>query len=370
MAVEQPHVLVLFGGASGEHSISIRSAATVVPALERAGYRVTCVGITRDGAWQLDDFSRLLHASVTGLVDVTAGAGKPVVLVRQGVNAVRIATPGDAEPVAGLPAVDVVFPVLHGPRGEDGTMQGLLEVLGVPFVGAGCAASAMAMDKICMKTLCAGLGIPQAEFLAAGRDDAAKLADRIERAFGFPCFVKPANLGSSVGISKVSAAGDLAAALVEARRWDHRVLVERAVDAREIEIALLGADAPALTPPGEIVAGGFYDFDEKYVADNAGLVVPADLPESTITQIRSIAVQVWDIIGCKGMARADFFVERASGRVLFNEVNTIPGFTRISMYPRLWQAAGLGIEKLVDKLVRLALGENVPVSTDGKSQRQ
>jgi len=357
------HVLVLFGGASGEHSISIRSAATVVPALGRAGYRVTCIGITRGGDWRLADFSSLLQTSASRLVEVEPGFGAAAILARLGGAKALVVNPDDGKPTTGLPAIDVVFPVLHGPRGEDGTMQGLLEVLGVPFVGAGCAASAMAMDKICMKTLCAGLGIPQTDFLVVGRDDPPTLASRVAAAFGFPCFVKPANLGSSVGISKVTTADDLAPALKEARRWDSRVLVERAVDAREIEIALLGAEAPALTPPGEIVAAGFYDFDTKYVADDAQLIVPADLDPVATSQIRAIAAQVWEIIGCKGMARADFFVERSSGRVLFNEVNTIPGFTRISMYPRLWQATGVGIEELVDRLVRLAFGEKVDLTT-------
>jgi D-alanine-D-alanine ligase len=359
MAANTRHVLVLFGGASGEHSISIRSAATVVPALERAGHRVTCIGLTRAGQWRLADFSALLRSAVGELVEVDDSVGQAAVLVRLTGRRASIALSDDARPAPGLPPVDVVFPVLHGPHGEDGTMQGLLDVLDVPFVGAGCAASAMAMDKLCMKTLCTGLGIPQTEFLAVGRDDAKALAERIRGAFGFPCFVKPANLGSSVGISRVATADALDAALAEARRWDARVLVERAVDAREIEIALLGGDVPALTPLGEIVAAGFYDFDTKYVGDDARLIVPAELDAIAAERIRSIALQVWDIIGCRGMARADFFVERGSGRVLFNEVNTIPGFTRISMYPRLWQAAGLEIERLVDILVRLASGENV-----------
>lgn len=353
------HVIVLFGGASGEHSISIRSAATVVPALERAGHRVTCIGITRSGNWRLADFSGLLRSAVTDLVEVSEGVGHAAVLVKLSDKKAGVVLADSGAPASGVPPVDVVFPVLHGPHGEDGTMQGLLEVIGVPFVGAGCAASAMAMDKVCMKTLCAGLGIPQTDFLAVSHDDETTVAKRIREAFGFPCFVKPANLGSSVGISRVVSEDGLAKALAEARRWDPRVLVERAVDAREIEIALLGGDIPSLTPVGEIVAKGFYDFDTKYVGDSAELVVPAELEHTAVGLVRSIAVQVWDIIGCRGMARADFFVERNSGRVLFNEVNTIPGFTRISMYPRLWQAAGVEIEVLVDLLVRLAMGENV-----------
>ena len=350
------HVLALFGGASGEHSISIRSASTVIPALQRAGYRVTSVGITRDGDWRLTDFTDLLAQGRDALVEVPRGIGRAVALARGTARRARLITVDDS--VGEIATVDVVFPVLHGPHGEDGSVQGLLDVLGVPFVGAGCAASAMAMDKLCMKTLCAGAGIPQTDFLAAGTDTATQLATRIQAAFGFPCFVKPANLGSSVGISRVTDATRLPVALEEARKWDHRVVVERAVDAREIEIALLGAENPRISPAGEIQASsGFYDFTTKYVSDDAGLIVPADLPEQTLDQLQSIARRVWELIGCRGMARADFFIDRGSEAVLFNEVNTIPGFTSISMYPRLWAASGIGIEELMDTLVDLAVAE-------------
>lgn len=349
------HVLALFGGASGEHSISLRSAAAVVPALERSGYRVTTVAITRAGEWRFGDFGSLLQAATRALIEVPPNAGCAAFLARGDNRRARLLTLDGAEPDVG--SIDAVFPILHGPNGEDGSIQGLLQVLGVPFVGASCAASAMAMDKLCMKTLCAGAGIPQADFLSAEGLDAPEAAGRIRQAFGFPCFVKPANLGSSVGISRVQSADELPAALEEARRWDRRVLVEQAIDAREVEIALLGNEAPRLSPPGEIVASsGFYDFATKYVSDEAGLIVPAEIPPAALDEVRDIARLVWELIGCRGMARADFFIDRRSGRVLFNEINTIPGFTRISMYPRLWAAAGLPIDELVDMLMRLALG--------------
>jgi D-alanine-D-alanine ligase len=356
------HVLALFGGASGEHSISLRSAATVIAALQAAGHRVTAVGITREGKWLLSDFATLLAAARTSLVEVPSDVGTRVVLAPGPAARARLIAL-DGTKLAVDP-VDVVFPILHGPHGEDGRIQGLLDVIGVPFVGAGCAASAMAMDKLCMKTLCAGVGIPQTDFLAAGVDTPEGIASRIQASFGFPCFVKPANLGSSVGISRVAKAEQLADALEEARRWDNRVLVERAVDAREIEIALLGDQNPRLSPPGEIVAdSGFYDFRTKYVSDDAGLVVPADISAAALERVVAIARQVWDLIGCRGLARADFFLDRQSGAVLFNEINTMPGFTSISMYPRLWAAAGMGIEPLVDALVRLAIpGASDPAS--------
>jgi D-alanine-D-alanine ligase len=357
MTSRSERVLVLFGGASGEHSISVRSAATVVPALSRAGFCVTCIGITRDGDWRLADFASLLASAGHDRVTVDASFGRAVALARGPERRARL-LPLDAGRATEMPGpFDIVFPVLHGPNGEDGRVQGLLNVVGVPYVGAGPAASAMAMDKLCMKTLCAGVDIPQTDFLAVGRESIDQLATRIEGSIGFPCFVKPANLGSSVGISRVPVRDQLGAAIAEARRWDQRVLVERAVDAREIEIALLGSEVPRLSPIGEIVAdGGFYDFDTKYVADDARLIVPAELPAGAADTIRAIALRVWELIGCRGMARADFFIDRRSGRVLFNEINTIPGFTAISMYPRLWGAAGVGIEVLVETLVQLGLG--------------
>jgi D-alanine-D-alanine ligase len=355
MGSARKNVLALFGGESGEHAISVRSAATVLPALERAGHRVSRIGITRAGEWLVGDHREALGRAATEFVEIRPGDGRPVMLTRSASGKAQIVATDAPRDTIG--EIDVVFPILHGPKGEDGTIQGLLEVIGIPFVGAGCAASAMAMDKLCMKTLCAGVGIAQTDFLAVDSSDSAELTQRVSRAFGFPCFVKPANLGSSVGISRVAEAEQLDAAVAEARRWDERVLVERAVDAREIEIALLGASSPRLSPLGEIAAGGFYDFATKYVADSAGLEVPAKVAPGAAEEIKEIASRVWRLIGCRGMARADFFVERSTGKILFNEINTIPGFTRISMYPRLWAAAGLDIDHLVDALVRLAVGD-------------
>jgi len=359
MSPTRRRVLVLAGGVSGEHSISLRSAATVVPGLEDAGYETTVVGIASDGRWLLGDLRPLLERSRTELVTLTPDAGRPVSLVNDGTGA-RLETLGGAPLGTREAEFDVVFPALHGPGGEDGTVQGFLELLGVPFVGAGCTASAIAMDKLAMKYVCAGAGIPQAEFLSAGSCSADELIARIESAFGFPCFVKPANLGSSVGISRVAAPGALAAALAEAHRWDRRVVVERAVNAREIEVGLLGNEDPEISPAGEIVPKkGFYDFESKYCDDAAAdLVAPAEVGAEALASIRKIARDVWDLIGCRGLARADFFVERDTGAVLFNEINTLPGMTRISMYPRLWAIAGVEPSRLFRRLVELALEEH------------
>jgi D-alanine-D-alanine ligase len=344
---------------SGEHSISLRSAATVVPGLEQAGYETTVVAITREGHWVLGDLRPLLEQARRELVSATVGGKQRLVSLINDGNGARL-TALDGMPLAQRDAeFDVVFPVLHGPGGEDGTIQGLLTLLAVPFVGAGCTASALAMDKLAMKWLCKGAAIPQADFLSAGPGSDAELRDLIDAAFGFPCFVKPANLGSSVGISRVARPDELRAALAEARRWDRRVIVERAIDAREIEVALLGNDRPEISPVGEIVTKkGFYDFQSKYCDDSAAdLIAPADIGAAAAEQVHRIARSVWELIGCRGLARADFFLDRATGAVLFNEINTIPGMTRISMYPRLWAIAGLDASQLFDRLVRLAFEE-------------
>jgi D-alanine-D-alanine ligase len=351
-------VLLLFGGVSGEHSISIRSAATVKAALEQAGHDVITVGVSRQGRWLLADYEELLQRGTSELVEVDDDTGALVFLARtdSGTKLLSIGKTG-AQDVDNAPSVDAVFPIMHGPGGEDGTLQGLLDTVGVPYVGAGCTASALAMDKLAMKAMSAGAHLPQVEFVSAGNDRPQEVEALVRRTFGFPCFVKPANLGSSVGITRVDSPDVLPDALAEARRWDERVIVERAIDAREIEVAMLGNESPEISPPGEIATSeGFYDFDTKYVAnDEAGLVVPADITELQAAEIRATALRAWDLIGCRGMARADFFIEKSSGDVFFNELNTIPGFTEISMYPRLWAEAGLDLVALVNRLLELAL---------------
>jgi len=340
------------GGKSAEHPISIRSAATVVPCLRASGHEVTVVGISKRGRWTHADFDDLLARASRELVEVGHHDGTAVSLRWDGSSTwTAPLRRGDGKPFP----VDVVFPVLHGPGGEDGSIQGLLEAAGVPFVGSGCQASAMAMDKLAMKFLCAGAGIPQADFLEAGNDPAEKLRERILSRFGFPCFAKPANLGSSVGITRVDQAGAFDAALAEARRHDSRVVIEEALDAREVEVAMLEAEPPAVSPPGEIVpAGDFYDFDSKYMGSDAELIAPAQLESATYEHIRDLARRVWRLIGCRGLARADFFVARSGGRVYFNEINTLPGFTAISMFPRLWALEGYSAEGLFDLVVREA----------------
>ena len=349
------HVLLLVGGRSPEHPISLRSGATVLEGLREAGHRVTLVGITRDGLWVHGNLAPQLAAARGSIGELDGTGATPVALAWTGTAARLFAVGGDSLGDAGDP-IDVVFPMVHGPNGEDGTLQGLLELARVPYVGAGPTASALAMDKLAMKTLCAGAGIPQVEFLSAGSLDAAALDRQVVAAFGYPCYVKPANLGSSVGVSRVNSVTELAGALAEARRYDDRVLLERGCDAREIEVAILGSKPGELSPVGEILpADGFYDFESKYVDASAGLRAPTEIPDEALKELHEVAFAVWELIGGRGMARIDFFLEKPTGRILLNEINTIPGFTSTSVYARLFAASGVPYAELLDRLIELAL---------------
>ncbi len=349
------HVLLLVGGRSPEHPISLRSGATVLEGLREAGHRVTLVGITRQGLWVHGDLAPQLESARGAIAELDGASATPVALVWTGSDTRLVAIDGSALGSAADP-IDVVFPMVHGPNGEDGTLQGLLELARVPYVGAGTTASALAMDKLAMKTLCAGAGIAQVEFLAVGDGDATTIDAKVRASFGYPCYVKPANCGSSVGVSRVRDAAALGAALAEARRYDTRVIVERGCDAREIEVGILGSGPGELSPVGEILpADGIYDFESKYVDATAGLRAPTEIPADALRDLHEIAFAAWDLIGGRGMARIDFFLEKSTGRVLLNEINTLPGFTSISMYPRLWAAAGVPLPALVDRLLALAL---------------
>lgn len=350
------HVLLLVGGRSPEHPISLRSGATVLDGLLEAGHRVTLVGITREGLWvHGESLAGQLQAARATIAELDGSGSTPVALVWTG-SATRLVALTGQDLGTNADPVDVVFPMMHGPNGEDGTLQGLLELVRVPYVGCGPTASAIAMDKLAMKTLCAGAGIPQVEFFSAGADDPDAIHTKVAVSFGYPCYVKPANLGSSVGVSRVANAGELAGALAEARRYDDRVIVERGCDAREIEVAILGSNPGELSPVGEILpADGYYDFESKYVDATAGLRAPTEIPAEAEAELRRVAFAAWDLIGGRGLSRIDFFFEKTTGKVLLNEINTLPGFTAISMYPRLWAAAGLPLAALIDRLLDLAI---------------
>ncbi len=348
-------VAVLFGGQSDEHDVALRSAQTVIGALDPQKYEVVPIGITREGRWLSggDPLGRLIARSP--MLSVGGGNGQHP----------PAADGGNESPPAALPAelrsgVDVVFPVLHGPRGEDGTVQGLLELAGLPYVGAGVLGSAVAMDKAMTKTILAQAGLPQAPWRLIHRkeweSDADSITAWVEESFGFPCFTKPANMGSSVGIAKAHNAAELAEAMDLAAHFDRRIVVEQGVDARELEISVLGNDEPIASVAGEIVPSNeFYDYAAKYIDDRSELIIPADLSHDTMGFVQELAIDAFRALDLAGMARVDLFLERGTDRIYVNEVNTIPGFTSISMYPRLWEASGVPLSELVDRLIGLAL---------------
>ena len=345
-------VLVLFGGRSSEHSISCVSAAGILRALDPARYDVTAVGILPDGRWVRVPADPAALDAVDGQLPVVADSGTGAALLPEPVG------DGAGLPELVLRGVDVVFPVLHGPWGEDGTIQGLLEMAGIPYVGSGVFASAAAMDKGHMKAMLAHAGLPVAPWtLVTAREWRADPAACLERisALGFPLFIKPARAGSSVGISKVTDRADLEAAVREAQSWDPRIIAEAAVvGAREIECGVLAdpTGAPQASRCAEIIVHpdhDFYDFEAKYLDDGAELVVPAALEPQVEDEVRRLAVRAYDVLDCEGLARVDFFV--SPDRVEINEVNTMPGFTPISMFPRMWAASGIDYRELVDRLI-------------------
>lgn len=349
MAHDRPGKVVVglvFGGRSGEHEVSLVSARSVMAALDRERYEVVPIGIARDGRWLVDgDPLARLEALRDGNGDSA---------LRAPASTLESLWP------EGLPRVDVVFPVLHGPYGEDGTIQGLCELAGLPCVGAGVLASALAMDKIASKLVLQAAGLPIVDYVALNRprwqEQPARVIAEVERRLGYPCFVKPANLGSSVGISKARDGEELWAGLDLAATYDRRLLVERGVDAREIEVSVLGNDEPVASVPGEILPSReFYNYDAKYVDDRSELLIPAPLPDELAAEIRALAVRAYQVHDGAGMARVDFMLERETMRPLVNELNTIPGFTPISMYPKLWAATGLPYPRLLDRLIELAL---------------
>ena len=346
-------VMVVFGGKSGEHEVSLASARSILDALGKSPrYEVVPAGITREGNWiSSGNPMRQLEE----LAKSHVGAGGP------SDPAPPSAVDSEKLPPGLVADVDVVFPILHGPYGEDGTVQGMLEVVGVPYVGSGVLASAAAMDKITMKKIFAYHDLPQVEWLGLNRkkwqEDPQACVREIENTLGYPVFVKPSNMGSSVGINKAADAGELRFAVDEAAAFDRRVIVERGVDARELEVSVLGNEEPEVSQPGEIsvVGNEFYDYEAKYAEGGMRLEVPARIPDETAVELGRVARTAYTAIDAAGMARVDFFLERGTNRLLLNEINTIPGFTPTSVYPKLWAASGLSYEKLLDRLIDLAL---------------
>jgi D-alanine-D-alanine ligase len=353
--VTRTRLAVIFGGRSTEHSISCVSAGSVLGAVDRDRYEVVPIGIAPDGRWVLaSDDPAALAAHGRDLPTVDAETGAAVALAGDpSVKGLLVLEPGEAP--RALAGVDVVFPLLHGPYGEDGTIQGLLELAGVPYVGSGVLASAVCMDKEFMKVLLAARGLPVGPYAVVRRGDDAGAAVASLR---YPLFVKPARGGSSLGISKVASPGGLADALETAWANDPKAIVEQGVPGRELECAVLqgrAGGAPETSLPAEIlVAGEWYDFEAKYLDDATRFAIPADVPAAVAERVRSLAAQAFTALGCAGLARVDFFLT-PDGDVVVNEVNTMPGFTPQSMYPRMWAAGGVPYSELVDRLVGLAL---------------
>ena len=340
---------VLFGGQSVEHEVSLISAHSILRALDATKYEVVPLAITKDGRW----LSRGKAAALLPPGPASFPSEEIELVAESAVAAAGL-------PRRLLPDLDVVFPVVHGTNGEDGTVQGLLELAGIPYVGAGVAASAVGMDKALMKSLFRDAHIPVARHLVVLRADfeagPTATAANIAGDLGLPCFVKPANGGSSVGVSRAHDLAGLREALELAFRLDRKVLVEEAVAGRELECSVLGNDRPEASAVGEIITGhDFYDYDAKYRDGSTDLVVPADVPSDVAGRVRTLAKRAFQAIDCAGMARVDCFYRTADGAVLVNEINTIPGFTPMSMYPRMWEAAGLPYSALLDRLIDLAI---------------
>ena len=351
-------VCILFGGISPEHEVSLRSAESVLNQIDKEKYHVLPVGITREGDWILyggEDYSELPGGQWLECPGNRKAAISPVrgqgLLIFEGERVVRR-------------QVDAVFPVLHGENGEDGAMQGLLQMAGIPFVGPHVAASAVAMDKTLTKLVADNAGVPQAAWQLVRRYDTEHcmdgVLDKLEQQFAYPMFVKPAGTGSSVGVSKATGRDQLKDALLAASDFDEKILVEEFIHGREIEVAVMGNRSPVASICGEIDSGAdFYDYEAKYVTDTSTAYIPARIDEDVAEQVRDAAVKIYQAIGCQGLSRVDFFVTYEGNKVVFNEINTLPGFTSISMYPKLFAASGIPYAKLIDELIELALEAGV-----------
>lgn len=348
------NVCVLFGGVSPEHDVSLRSAEAVLNNLDKEKYEILPLGITKTGVWMLyggTDYSLLPGGAWENHPDNRPAAIAPAF------GASLLVASGDTMSTR---KIDVVFPVLHGENGEDGAMQGLLKLAGIPYVGPHVAASAVSMDKTLTKLVADKAGVPQAAWQLVRRSDLdshmEQTLDTMERCFAYPMFVKPSGTGSSVGVSKAADRTALAQALIHAAKFDEKVLVEEYIRGREVEVAVMGNANPVASVCGEIDSGAdFYDYDAKYITDTSTAYIPARIDEMVAEQVREAAVKIYSAIGCCGLSRVDFFVTYDDNKVIFNEINTLPGFTSISMYPKLFDASGIPYSQLLDELLRLAM---------------
>ena len=359
---------VLFGGRSSEHEVSLMSARSVLQALDSSRYEVVQIGISKEGTWLVaaDAVDRLIErAGASGSLEGVVEGAAPVALLADPSRAGTLVPEPSGGAVARLPdaigrPLDVVFPLIHGHTGEDGAIQGLLDLAGVAYVGAGILGSAVAMDKALAKAVWRAEGLPVAPYLVLTTDawtaDRARWKGEVAARLGFPCFVKPANSGSSIGTHKVHDMGELEPAMEDAARYDLKLLVERGIEARELEVGVIGNERPEASVVGEVVPGHeFYDYEDKYFEGLARLVIPAQIPGPVAERVGDLAARGFRALDLSGMARVDFFLEKPTGEVWLNEVNTIPGFTEASMFSRLWEASGVSFPELCDRLIELAL---------------
>jgi D-alanine-D-alanine ligase len=360
---------VLFGGRSGEHEVSLRSARSVMDALDPARYEIIPIGITKEGRWIAGDVMEALSGGEAHIHPATLlpePAEAALMSIDRTEGTIKVSENARPAALSVMARLDVIFPVLHGPYGEDGTVQGLLELAGLPYVGAGVVGSAVGMDKAIFKHVMAANGLPVLPWLLFTRqqwlDNAESILDDVEQMMAFPVFTKPVNLGSSVGISKCYDRTGLRKGFNEAARYDRRLLVEQGIHkARELEVAVLGNDDPIASVVGEVrPRRDFYDYIAKYIAepgseDESDLIIPAELDPETAENVREMAVQAYRAIDCAGLGRVDLLLDDHSGAVFVNEINTIPGFTSISMYPKLWEATGIGYAELIDRLINLSI---------------
>jgi D-alanine-D-alanine ligase len=351
---------LIFGGRSGEHEVSLASAASVMANLDKDKYDAVPIGITKGGAWLLGVDPPRLQAAEQNLSHEEGLEQSTAVTLTGDPSLRRLIPIHSNEQLGAEGALDVVFPILHGTYGEDGALQGLLEMANVPYVGCGVLGSALGMDKEKMKMIFSSVGLSVVDSLTYRRNEWERspedIMDSVEQGFGYPCFVKPVNLGSSVGVNKAHNRDELAHAIRVAAEYDRKIIIERGIDCRELECSVLGNDEPIASVVGEVIASNeFYDYNAKYIDGKSQAIIPAAIPQATAEQVRRWSVQAFIALDLSGLSRVDFFLEKETGKVYINEVNTIPGFTQISMYPKLWEASGLSYAQLLDRLIELAI---------------
>jgi len=362
MAQKKLRIGLIFGGRSGEHEVSLASATSVMANLDKKKYEVVPIGITKEGGWLLGTEPARLMAAEQHInhTENTETETTTAVTLTGDPRMRRLIPLESGEQLQDNGALDVIFPVLHGPYGEDGTLQGLLDMADVPYVGCGVLGSALGMDKEKMKMVFQAVGLPSVDYLVYRRNEWERspktIMNAIEQRLGYPCFVKPVNLGSSVGINKAHDRAELEHAINVAAEYDRKIIIDRGINCRELECAVLGNDEPLASVVGEVIASNeFYDYHAKYLDNKSQVIIPADIPQATAEEVRRQAVTAFLALDLSGLARVDFFLEKESGQVYINEVNTMPGFTQISMYPKLWEASGLTYAQLLDRLVELAI---------------